>query len=864
MKRKFERSNELSGDLIDREVSALAVHDGVVINADLSVGCGFKLECDYTPLIGDSVITSMHAAMRGAMNTLPEHFDLQVIWRQHHRTKEFKEMLSREPSTPGLVGEIQAEGRELFVKNMESGLLRWIEVYFVIVRRCTITRKELRKRSGEYWATQSGQNPVTKLVRLLTNTFTDHDTLFQYQEHEYLHAVNELHAHAENFRRVFNEQGWEPKRLDDNGVLGLFYARWNRAKYEAGLNAPHYRPADQLPLSEYFAHSPIEWTPTKNDDIAAGTLKVDGLFHRIVSLHMPGPNLAPFPYFEGILLHAGLNSMEMVLNITRGSRVKRIKDLRIKLKQRKGLPDDPVEREQSLQLDRDLEELGANREHIWRASVHFILWADNNERLKKDVLRIMTEASRKETVLVEETHAAWAYWRGTQPFWTQDHDRYRMLEFSTQQVACLMPLCGHPTNITADKPLGVLYETSCGSMFNWLLPDGKLFTSPHHIIVGDTGSGKSMFEDEKQIAFRRMGAKSIIIDLGASYLNFCTSSGGVYIDYNLNKVSNRINPFYMAPESDVTPEFIRARTLWLEQLVRDRGQELGGDDVELLEEAVQSTYARHRGKKEIFLHDVRDSLTGITKPRAQVLAGRLGSWCADAGGSKGNLFDGTTMVNFNAPVVVFDLKHVAHDNKDPELLRIIFNSIMALVASLTAVRTKEPKILSFDEAGMLVKDPTNAKFLEYCYRTLRKNGVVVAAMTQDIDDFVMVNPDLANIIVGSVENRVVMKQNNAAKVRRIGEVLGCNGAEMSVIADLRTGPGKFAEFMLMQTTSRKRRSFRLTSACTPLRYAMTCNSNSDLFVMDEDMKKGMSRADAIRAFSVKFPLGVDNTPKTIR
>lgn len=864
MNRKFQRTNEISGELIDRDIPSLAVHEGVVINADLSLGLGFKLECDYTPLLGEGVIEAMHAAMRGAMNTLPEHFDIQVIWRQHHRVKEFKNLLKQETSTAGLVGEVQAEGRNLFLKNLEEGRLRWIEVYFVLVRRCTITRKELRKRSAEFWKAQPNQGVFQKITRLVTNTFTDHDTLFQYQEHEYLQAVNELHTHGENFRRVFAEQGWEPQKLDDNGVLALFYARWNRAKYEAGLNSPPYRPSQHVPLSEYYAHSPVEWTRSKTDDIAAGTLKVDGLFHRIVSLHMPGPNLAPFPYFGGILLHGDLNSMEMVLNITRGSRAKRIKDLRVKLKQRKGLPDDPVEREQSLQLDAELEELGANREHIWRASAHFILWADNHEKLKTDVLRLMTEASKKETVLVEETHAAWAYWRATQPFWTQDRDRYRMLEFSTRQVACLLPLCGHPTNILPDKQVGVLYETACGTMFNWLLPDGKLFTSPHHIIVGDTGSGKSMFEDEKQIAFRRMGAKSIIIDLGASYYNFCTSSGGVYIDYNLNKVGNRINPFYLAADAEVTPEFIRSRTLWMEQLVRERSQELSSDDVDLVEEAIQSAYARFHTRKEIFLHDVRDCMSTISKPRAGILAGRLASWCADGGGSKGALFDGTTMVNFNAPVVVFDLKHVAHDNKDPELLRIIFNSIMALVASLTAVRTKEPKILSFDEAGMLVKDPTNAKFLEYCYRTLRKNGVVVAAMTQDIDDFVNVNPDLANVIVGSVENRVIMKQNNASKVHRIGEVLGCNQAELATIADLRTGPGKFAEFMLMQTTARKKRSFRLTSGATPLRYAMTCNSNADLFVMDQDMKNGMPRAEAIREFSKRYPLGVDNTPKPSR
>src|SRR5690606_38849010 len=148
---KFERTNDLTGRILDREIPALAVHDGVVINADLSLGCAFKLECDYTPLLGAGAITSMHNALRAGLNSLPEHFDIQVVWRQHSRAKEFRALLARETPTAGIVGEVQQEGRDLFLNNLETKKLRWIEVYFVLVRRCTITRKELRKRSAEFW-----------------------------------------------------------------------------------------------------------------------------------------------------------------------------------------------------------------------------------------------------------------------------------------------------------------------------------------------------------------------------------------------------------------------------------------------------------------------------------------------------------------------------------------------------------------------------------------------------------------------------------------------------------------------------------------------------------------------------------------
>ena len=99
-------------------------------------------------------------------------------------------------------------------------------------------------------------------------------------------------------------------------------------------------------------------------------------------------------------------------------------------------------------------------------------------------------------VFIHERRALWAYWRAMQPFWTQDKDRYRLLDYSTRQLVRLLPLGGHPANLPADKAIGVLYQTAARSLFNWIVPDESLFANPHHLIVGGTGSGKSVLEDE--------------------------------------------------------------------------------------------------------------------------------------------------------------------------------------------------------------------------------------------------------------------------------------------------------------------------------------------------------------------------------
>ena len=120
----------------------------------------------------------------------------------------------------------------------------------------------------------------------------------------------------------------------------------------------------------------------------------------------------------------------------------------------------------------------------------------------------------------------------------------------------------------------MLYQTASRSVFNWIVPDEGLFTNPHHLIIGGTGSGKSVLEDENLLAMRRRNAKVIIVDLGGSYRNFCHAIGGVYVDYDIKSRANRINPLWLPPGTTPDPEILRSRALWLEGLVAERGQRL--------------------------------------------------------------------------------------------------------------------------------------------------------------------------------------------------------------------------------------------------------------------------------------------------
>jgi len=359
-----------------------------------------------------------------------------------------------------------------------------------------------------------------------------------------------------------------------------------------------------------------------------------------------------------------------------------------------------------------------------------------------------------------------------------------------------------------------------------------------------------VLQDENLIAMRRRGAKAIIIDLGGSFANFCAASNGVYIDYDIKSRANRLNPLWLPPGIPPDPEMLRSRALWLEALVTERGRRLSGDELIVLENALRRAYFRDLAQP-VYLRQVRAAL--LRDEAGSGLAHRLSLWCEE--GSFANLFDGPSQIDLSASVLVFDLKRVVSDQRDADLARVIFNSIVGAVSTLALTGSAEPKFLTFDEAGMMLKDEATAEFMEYCFRTLRKTGVAVGAISQGLEDF-LINPRARNAFVGAADNLFVLRQDNYDKARLVAQEKNLSPEELRRIQSLVTVPGSHAEFLLVQKTPYGQRSLHLLSASTPLKYAFTANSAEDRRMMLAYQAEGLSRSDAIRRFAREHPRGI--------
>jgi type IV secretory pathway VirB4 component len=282
----------------------------------------------------------------------------------------------------------------------------------------------------------------------------------------------------------------------------------------------------------------------------------------------------------------------------------------------------------------------------------------------------------------------------------------------------------------------------------------------------------------------------------------------------------------------------------------ERGRRLSGDDLVVLEEALRRAYFRDL-RQPVQLGDVRAVLA--RDGRGAVMAHRLSPWCGD--GSLANLFDGPSQVDLSAEVVVFDLKRVMGDLRDADLARVIFNSIVGAVSGLSLQPGGDPKFLTFDEAGIMLRDEATAEFMEYCFRTLRKTGVAVCAISQGLEDF-LVDGRARNAFVGAADNLFVLKQDNQDKARVLAREKNLSDRELEHIHSVNTVPGSHAEFLLVQKTPHGQRTLHLVSASTPLKYACTSNSPEDRRELQRLMQGGLSRPDAVRAFARAHPRGI--------
>jgi hypothetical protein len=260
------------------------------------------------------------------------------------------------------------------------------------------------------------------------------------------------------------------------------------------------------------------------------------------------------------------------------------------------------------------------------------------------------------------------------------------------------------------------------------------------IIVGASGSGKSMLVQKLILTAGRQDVKVSILERGDSYQNTVRFIGGKTITMSLDS-DLTINPFDLEKGATKLSNDHRS---FLVNLIRHMIGDAAQSDVEILnsvlETSIQAAYERSamRSNPIPTLSDVRDELENyldknkreVVMKEAHIAAVKLGAWVDD--GLYANLFDRHTTVDMDTNWLYFNVEKL----KDDPRLETAMSLLIAYATTKRADGSSGTRCITvLDECWALLDSPTLGLVVEQLFRTARKRNACVWGVSQAVEDF---------------------------------------------------------------------------------------------------------------------------------
>jgi len=299
------------------------------------------------------------------------------------------------------------------------------------------------------------------------------------------------------------------------------------------------------------------------------------------------------------------------------------------------------------------------------------------------------------------------------------------------------------------EPRGHLYGRTRSSGAPIVL-DRFAHASHNAIVLGQTGTGKTMFTGAEMSRCLVRGIRVLAVDPLGDYRRLAAELGGTYLDLGAPGVA--INPF--AFTGAATDGALAAKIAGLTRLAAAMAGGLTREERPALDHALRGAYAAAGigpdpatlDRTPPTLSDLVDQLAGSTD--GAPLARRLERW---ASGSLAHLFAGETALPLDRRLVVIGLAELA----DPEVRAVA--QLAALGLLWDAVRRDlAPKLIVIDEAWKVMRQPAGAEFIEELARSARHYHAGLQLATQDIVEFL--RSEFGESIVKQCDLRVLLGQ----------------------------------------------------------------------------------------------------------
>ncbi len=282
------------------------------------------------------------------------------------------------------------------------------------------------------------------------------------------------------------------------------------------------------------------------------------------------------------------------------------------------------------------------------------------------------------------------------------------------------------------------------------------FARPSHnaIVLGQTGTGKTMFTGAEMSRCFLRGIRVLGVDPLGDFRRLTAELGGTYLELGAPGIG--LNPFALSGASD--PGAFSAKLAMLTRLVAAMAGGLSRDEHPALDRALRAAYDAARigpdpatfGRQPPTLSGLVANLAG--EPGGTTLARRLERW---ATGSLADVLGTDVEVPLDRRMLVIGLAAIG----DAEVRAVAQFAALSLLWDAVR-RDLTPKLVVIDETWKVMRQASGAEFVEELARSARHYHAGLHLATQDIVEFL--RSAYGETIVKQCDLRVLLGQTPEA------------------------------------------------------------------------------------------------------
>ncbi|MEV0360631.1 PrgI family mobile element protein [Nocardia sp. NPDC050697] len=381
----------------------------------------------------------------------------------------------------------------------------------------------------------------------------------------------------------------------------------------------------------------------------------------------------------------------------------------------------------------------------------------------------------------------------------------------------------------AERPSGVFYGRDAAS--GLLFVDRFAPEAHNHnlVVLGRSGAGKSYLVKTEILRSLYRGIEQIVIDPEDEYRRLAHAVGGTHL--RLGTAGQRLNPLdleiHTSPDGNrsAPADALTRRRLFLHTLVAVLLGNQTPAQRAALDLALTAVYASAGitddpatwTRPTPILSDLREHLARLGTPTAGEVADGLAPY-AGAGAYAG-LLDGPTTTDAEGGLVVFSLREL------PEELKTI-GTLLALDETWRRVSNpadRRPRMITVDEAWLLMRQPAGAEFLFRAAKSFRKHWAGLTVATQDSAD--VLSTQLGRAIVSNAATQILLRQAPQA-IDEVTTAFRLSNGEQQFLLTAARGSG------LIATSGSNRAVF--ASAASATENSLITTDPGELFAADEN------------------------------